>query len=207
MREATGETLNEPILLGTVEHEDDGALRILAPGVGWWSEIPHQGALLGPGSSIGRLYQLNRRFRLVLPDGASGRVTDGLPRHRVMAVEHGQLLFRLDTVRSAGLEEPGTEEQATLGHPSGEDLPAGTRAIVSPTDGVFYRKSSPDAPAFVEPGQKIGLGQPVGLVEVMKTFNQILYEGPGFSDQAEVVEIRADDAEEVRAGQVLVVVR
>lgn len=199
--------MKEPILLGTVEPDDSGALRVLAPGVGWWSEIPHQGALLGPGSPIGRLYQLNRRFRLVLPDGVSGQVTDGLPAHRVMAVEHGQLLFRLAPVRSDGLEVPGADEYASLGHPSGADLPTGARAIVSPTDGVFYRKSSPDAPAFVEPGQKIGLGQPVGLVEVMKTFNQILYEGPGFPDQAEVVEVRAEDAEEVRAGQVLVVVR
>ncbi len=41
----------------------------------------------------------------------------------------------------------------------------------------------------------------------MKTFNQILYEGPGFPDQAEVIEIRVRDAEEVRAGQVLIVVR
>jgi biotin carboxyl carrier protein len=199
--------LNEPILLGNVENEDGGAVRILAPGVGWWSEIPHHGALLGPGSPIGRLYQLNRRFRLVLPEGASGRVTDGLPSHRVSAVEHGQLLFRLAPVRSDGLECLGADEHAALGHPSGADLPTGTRAIVSPTDGVFYRKSAPDAPAFVEPGQKIGLGQPVGLVEVMKTFNQILYEGPGFPDQAEVVDVRAEDAEEVRAGQVLVVVR
>lgn len=199
--------MKEPILLGTVEPDDTGALRVLAPGVGWWFEIPHPGALLGPGSPIGRLYQLNRRFRLVLPDGVSGQVTDGLPAHRVMAVEHGQLLFRLAPVRSDGLEVAGADEYASLGHPSGADLPTGARAIVSPTDGVFYRKSAPDAPAFVEPGQKIGLGQPVGLVEVMKTFNQILYEGPGFPDQAEVVEVRAEDAEEVRAGQVLVVVR
>ena len=199
--------MNEPILLGTVEHEDGGACassrRVWAGG----REMPHRGALLGPGSPIGRLYQLNRRFRLVLPDGASGRVTDGLPSHRVTAVEHGQLLFRLAPVHAQGLEDIGEEEQATLGHPAGADLPPGTRAIVSPTDGVFYRKSAPDAPAFVEPGQKIGIGQPVGLVEVMKTFNQILYEGPGFPEQAEVVEIRAEDAEEVRAGQVLVVVR
>jgi biotin carboxyl carrier protein len=199
--------LNEPILLGTVEHEDGGALRILAPAVGWWSEIPHHGALLGPGSPIGRLYQLNRRFRLVLPDGASGRLSDGLPAHRVVAVEHGQLLFRLAPVRTDGLEDIGDDEHATFGHPSGADLPPGTRAIVSPTDGVFYRKSAPGAPAFVELGQKIRVGHAVGLVEVMKTFNQILYEGPGFPDQAEVVEVRAEEAEEVRAGQVLVVVR
>jgi biotin carboxyl carrier protein len=199
--------LNEPILLGTVEHEDEGGLRVLAPAVGWWSEIPRRGALLGPGSPIGSLYQLNRRYRLVLPEGVSGRVTDGLPGHRVSAVEYGQLLFCLAPVRAAGLAEGSVDQQAALGHPAGVDLPSGTRAIVAPTDGVFYRKSAPDAPPFVEVGQSVTKGQPVGLVEVMKTFNQILYEGPGFPERAEVVDIRAVDAEEVRAGQVLVVVR
>ena len=37
----------------------------------------------------------------------------------------------------------------------------------------------------VEAGQKIHTGQPVGLVEVMKTFNQILYEGAGRPEEAE----------------------
>ena len=41
----------------------------------------------------------------------------------------------------------------------------------------------------------------------MKTFNQILYDGPGVPDEAEVVEVRASDAQEVAAGQVLIVVR
>jgi biotin carboxyl carrier protein len=199
--------VDEPILLGTVERDDDGSMRILSPGVGWWSEIPHRGALIGPGSTIGRLERLNRRFRLILPEGASGRVTDGVPGHRVAAVEFGQLLFRLAPVRSDGSQEIVADEEGALGHPAGADLPAGSRAIVSPTDGVFYRKSAPDAPPFVEAGQTIRLGQAVGLVEVMKTFNQILYEGPGFPERAEVLEVRAEDAVEVRAGQVLIVVR
>jgi hypothetical protein len=41
----------------------------------------------------------------------------------------------------------------------------------------------------------------------MKTFNQILYDGPGCPEEAEVVEVRCEDAQEVSAGQILVVVR
>ncbi|ANM32047.1 hypothetical protein ABI59_03000 [Acidobacteria bacterium Mor1] len=77
----------------------------------------------------------------------------------------------------------------------------------APTDGVFYRRPSPDAPAFVEAGQRVRGGQPVGLVEVMKTFNQVRYGGDDLPDEAEVVEIRADDGQEVQAGQVLIVVK
>ncbi len=198
--------MEDPILLSRVERDADGSLRVLAPCVGWWSDLPHPGALLGAGSRIGYLFQLNRRCRLLLPEGAAGRVSGGLPHRRSAAVEYGQLLFRLSPVEAGGVAE-SLEEPGTLGHPAGVDLPTGARAVVAPTDGVFYRSPSPDAPPFVETGQRIQLGQAVGLVEVMKTFNQILYEGPGFAEQAEVLEVRAADAQEVRAGDVLVVVR
>ena len=197
--------MDDPVLLVRVERDDDGMARVLAPRVGWWSSLPPEGSLLGPGSEVGTLSQLHSRYRLVMPDGFAGRVQDGLPPLRVVAVEYGQTLFRLapvDATSSSDLaEEPG------LGQPRGAELAAGTRALVSPTDGVFYRKPSPDAPPFVEPGGRVRLGQPVGLVEVMKTFNQILYEGPGFPEEAEVVEIRAEDAQEVSVGQVLLVLK
>ncbi len=44
----------------------------------------------------------------------------------------------------------------------------------------------------------------------MKTFNPILYGGPDLPDlpdQAEVVEVRAEDGREIRAGEILLVVR
>jgi biotin carboxyl carrier protein len=50
-------------------------------------------------------------------------------------------------------------------------------------------------------------GQPVGLIEVMKTFNPILYGGGELPDEAEVVALAAEDESEVRAGQPLVIVR
>jgi biotin carboxyl carrier protein len=40
----------------------------------------------------------------------------------------------------------------------------------------------------------------------MKTFNQIVYGGPGLPEEAEVVEIRCADGAEVSAGQTLMVV-
>jgi biotin carboxyl carrier protein len=197
--------VDDPVLLVRVEREDDGMAQVLAPRVGWWNSLPTPGSLLGPGSEVGTLSQLHRRFRLVMPEGYAGKVQDGLPPLRVVAVEYGQVLFRLapvDASTSSDLAEEGVP-----GRPRGAELAAGTRALVSPTDGVFYRKASPEAPPFVEQGGRVRLGQPVGLVEVMKTFNQILYEGPGFPEEAEVVEIRVEDAQEVSAGQVLMVLK
>lgn len=194
------------ILVAKVETGESGATRVLSPIVGTWSEQPHAGAFLGPGSRAGVVRHLNRKVLLVIPDGAAGRVTGRLPALRSVAVEFGQCLFEMSPVGGeAAVALEG--DAAVVGHPAGAGLAVGTRAILSPTDGVFYRSPSPGAPPFVEVGAEVASGDPVGLVEVMKTFNQILYGGPGFPDRATVVEVRCADAAEVRAGEVLVVVR
>ena len=199
--------MDDPVLLVRVDAEPRGERRIVvSPGVGWWSGHPHPGAFVGPGSSIGTLAHLNRRFALLLPEGAAGIVADTLPRDRSVAVEFGQTLLHLlpvDADSTAGI----AADAGRLGHPATAGLPAGTWAVVSPTDGTFYPRPTPDAPPFVEQGSRVRSGQPLGLVEVMKTFNQVLYGGPGFPEEASVVEVRCRDSEEVRAGQVLFVVR
>ena len=78
--------------------------------------------------------------------------------------------------------------------------------IRSPIPGTFYRRPSPDEPVYKEVGDTVAAGDVVGLVEVMKTFNQILFGGPGFPEEGTVTEIRAEDGEEVESGQILVVV-
>lgn len=201
-----GERVDRRVRLVRVERGADGRLRILSPGVGWWWDHPHTGALVGPGSRVGTFAQLNRRDALVLPEGAGGRVTGPLPRDRGVPVEYGQLLFHLAPV-AAGERGAFPAEPSQPGHPAEMGCPPGTWPVVSPTDGIFYRRPSPGARPFVEPGSRVRGGQPVGLVEVMKTFNLIPYGGAGLPEEAEVVEIRCGDAEEVRAGQVLLVVR
>jgi len=198
--------MTEPILLARVL-EEDGRIRVLAPRVGLWSSHPRPGALLGPGSEAGRLEVLNRRFAIRLPDAVRGRVVGSLPQDLVVPVEFGETLFELAPLGSAD------EAAAVDGVPSSNGATGSARAmdgacaIPAPTDGVFYRAPSPGAAPFVAPGDRIRRGQPFGLIEVMKTFNQILYDGPEFPDEAEVLEFRCADGEEVRAGAVLLVVR
>ncbi len=198
--------MSAELIQARVEVSGDGTARVLAPQVGWWSQLPPAGALLGPGSVIGLLSRLNRRFLMVLPEEAAGGIAGGLPNKRVLAVEYGQMLFSMTPVGEASLEVRRPAGRAA-GAAAGEKVSEGTRAVVSPTDGVFYSKPSPDAAPFVEVGSRVKRGQPVGLVEVMKTFNQILYDGPGCPEEAEVVEVRCEDAQEVSAGQILMVVR
>ncbi len=50
--------------------------------------------------------------------------------------------------------------------------PAG-HAVTSPMVGTFYRAPSPSAPAFVEVGQAVKVGDVICIVEAMKMMNQI----------------------------------
>jgi biotin carboxyl carrier protein len=45
--------------------------------------------------------------------------------------------------------------------------------------GVFYRAAAPGEPPLVEVGDAVSAGQPVGLIEAMKVFSEVLAESPG----------------------------
>ena len=70
--------------------------------------------------------------------------------------------------------------------------------IVSPLPGTFYRRASPDAAPYVEVGMSLDEGTVVGLVEVMKQFNDVETTIAG-----QVTEVLVEDGEPVDAGQVL----
>lgn len=74
-----------------------------------------------------------------------------------------------------------------------------TKQILSPLPGTFYRKPAPDKPAFKEVGDKVALGEVIGLIEVMKSFNEVAADQEGT-----ITGFPADDEEPVMAGQPLV---
>ncbi|MDR2638282.1 MAG: acetyl-CoA carboxylase biotin carboxyl carrier protein [Helicobacteraceae bacterium] len=45
--------------------------------------------------------------------------------------------------------------------------------IASPMVGAFYRSPSPDAPPFVNAGDRVAKGKPLCVLEAMKMFNEI----------------------------------
>lgn len=176
--------------------EADGSIALRAPRVGVWSAAPAAGTLVGPGSPAGALVQLGRREALVVPDGVAGRVEIDPHIDRKVGVGYGDVLFVVRPAEAVPTAEGTTSERGRRG-----------KVLPSPTDGVFYRSPSPGAAPFVSPGDRIATGQPVGLVEVMKTFSPIVYGGPGMPDSAEIVELLVSDGEEIRAGQPLIAVR
>jgi acetyl-CoA carboxylase biotin carboxyl carrier protein len=45
--------------------------------------------------------------------------------------------------------------------------------ITTPVPGTFYRRPSPDDDPYVDEGDRVADGQVIGLVEVMKNFNEV----------------------------------
>ncbi|WP_191059119.1 acetyl-CoA carboxylase [Geminicoccus harenae] len=74
-----------------------------------------------------------------------------------------------------------------------------SKQIVSPLPGTFYRKPAPDQPPFKEVGDTVAVGDVVGIVEVMKSFNQVVAEEAGT-----VTAFLVDDEDAVMPGQPLV---
>ena len=68
----------------------------------------------------------------------------------------------------------------------------------SPMVGTFYRKPSPDDPAFVQIGDQVNKGDVLCIIEAMKVMNEIQSDVSG-----EIVDIRAQDGDSVEYGQPL----
>jgi biotin carboxyl carrier protein len=182
--------------------EKDGAMLIVrSPAVGLYSLAPGSGSILVGENVAGRLTVLNHSYDLALPADAGGRVSDLGIDEKVAPVEYGQILFRLAPIE---LEQQSTT--ASVREEIARDELEGAHPILSPTDGVFYRRANPDTEPYVKIGDRVSIGQTLGLVEVMKCFNPIQYGGPGLPPQAEVVKICAEDGAEIKSEQVLFLV-
>jgi acetyl-CoA carboxylase biotin carboxyl carrier protein len=74
-------------------------------------------------------------------------------------------------------------------------------ALESPMVGVFYCSPSPDDPPFVNVGDFVKVGQPIGLIEAMKVYSEVPSEVSG-----RVVEMPVESGKLVQQGQPLIFV-
>ena len=72
------------------------------------------------------------------------------------------------------------------------------RHLISPLPGTFYRKPAPDQPNYKNDGDNIAPGDVIGLVEVMKSFNEVKSDAAG-----RIVRFVAENEDAVMAGQPL----
>ncbi len=74
-----------------------------------------------------------------------------------------------------------------------------SKQILSPLPGTFYRKPAPDQPPYKEEGDAVAVGDVVGLVEVMKSFNEVKADASG-----KVGKFLVENEDAIMAGQPLV---
>ena len=72
------------------------------------------------------------------------------------------------------------------------------KALLSPLPGTFYRKPAPDQPPYKAEGDKVAMGDVIGLIEVMKSFNEVKADEAGRH-----VRFTAENEDPVMAGQTL----
>ena len=78
--------------------------------------------------------------------------------------------------------------------------PSGT-PVTSPLAGTYYGSPRPGSEPFVRVGVQVSAGDPIGLVEAMKVFNEITTDHAG-----EVVAVLVENGDTIAAGQPLIIV-
>lgn len=102
-------------------------------------------------------------------------------------------------VNPAQQTKSDTKQEAT-----GEAIPTPAQSdktftFKSPMIGTFYRKPGPDKDVFVKVGDTIQKGDVLCIIEAMKLFNEIEYDG----DSGKVVKILVDESSPVEYDQPL----
>lgn len=111
---------------------------------------------------------------------------------RVRVARTGAPLAATPPSRAAAATAPKAEGEAQA------VASAGGQLIESPMVGTFYAASSPEAPPFVEVGDRVKKGQVVCIIEAMKLMNEIECEYEGV-----VAERLVENAQGVEFGQPL----
>jgi biotin carboxyl carrier protein len=73
--------------------------------------------------------------------------------------------------------------------------------VVTPVPGTFYRRPDPDSDPFFADGDTVSAGATIGLVEIMKNFQEVEAEVGGT-----LVEFLVGNEDAVQAGQAVAVI-
>jgi biotin carboxyl carrier protein len=177
----------------------DDSAQLLSPGVGWFCGALEQGSVLSGGQFAGELITLNQRHRLLVPAGVHGVVRSKPPTQLRAPVAYGELLYELGALAAGEFAAGAVATDDAHG-----DTELSLRCLQA---GRFYHRSAPGEASLCEVGRELEVGTPIGLIEVMKTFTQVVYRAErSLPARARIVRVVARDGGDVDEGDVLVVV-
>ena len=73
--------------------------------------------------------------------------------------------------------------------------------VLTPVPGTFYRRPDPESDPFANDGDSVSAGDVIGLVEIMKNFQDVESEVDGT-----LVEFLVENEDAVQAGQAVAVI-
>lgn len=167
-----------------------------APEVGLVSGQLARGAALAAGQVAGTLTTLGRSVQLVVPEDVQGAIVSDAFELARQPVGYGDALYELAPLATSG-----------AAHAKTSSTRAADASLVfrSPQSGRFWHASTPGATPLARAGDTLREGQPLGLIEVMKTFSHVAYKpSSALPNPARIVRVLAKDGADVRAGDPLV---
>ena len=174
---------------------DGGTNDLLATTVGVFAPAVAEGELVSAGQVVGTIDVLGVLHQLTVPARIAGRVAECVGDGRLrVPVGYGEALL---VVSSTSIGDVATETSSDSA--DAQDA----LAFVAPMSGRFYSRPSPTEPPFVAAGDTVQSGQTVGLLEVMKTFNRLVYQGDELPGQARVDKVVPAEGADVVRGDVI----
>ena len=113
-------------------------------------------------------------------------------------VKLGDATYELSRRRSESTVAASAPPTPAVSPVAGDAADADVTKVLAPLTGVFYRSPSPDAPAYVDVGDRVEPGDVLCVLEAMKLFNEIQSD-----DAGKIVRIVPDNGELVSQGQEL----
>lgn len=148
------------------------------------------------------LRKLKTLIDLVAESGISElEVTEENDKVRIVNKVQTVTVASAPVVAAAPAPAPAAPAAAPAAPAAAEEPAVTGTPITSPMVGTFYRAPNPGAEPFVKVGDRVEVGQTLGIIEAMKLLNEIEAETAGV-----IKEICVENAQPVEFGQPLFII-
>ncbi len=195
-------TTRAATLTATLHTRDDGTLELRAPSVGLLRDGASVGRIVHAGDVVGQLEILGTVHVVLAAAGAEGAVVEDAAALLQMHARSKTPLAYDDAF--VVLDPKAASSQSHAGKAAASKSASTTGLVLkAPSSGRYYGRPGPGKDAFVKVGDVLTQGQTVALLEVMKTFNRVLYGGASLPERARVTAIVPAEESDVQSGSVL----
>ena len=148
------------------------------------------------------LRKLKTLIDLVAESGISElEVTEENDKVRIVNKAQTVTVASAPVVAAAPAPAPAAPAAAPAAPAAAEEPAVTGTPVTSPMVGTFYRAPNPGAEPFVKVGDRVEVGQTLGIIEAMKLLNEIEAETAGV-----IKEICVENAQPVEFGQPLFII-